>query len=208
MQVRAKLTRSSKTARKISSFGGVALSPWVLICWCVVATAVVAVATKLAGNSTCLTRTLCRKRLHFTRIVFQVYAERRQNAHEAVFPVLMEILPEHVFHNHKPIILGCEIKQGMLKVGTPICAMFDKTESDAKQVQFLCKFDRHSIESSDLELDVRWCVNNLTLNFGWDNLILSTSVLLCFQDALDLPVNERWRWLNGSECVAGFPLCT
>uniref|UniRef100_A0A6A7FX50 Eukaryotic translation initiation factor 5B n=1 Tax=Hirondellea gigas TaxID=1518452 RepID=A0A6A7FX50_9CRUS len=83
----------------------------------------------------------------FKEYLTQVYDERRLNAHEAVFPVLLDILPEHIFHNHKPIILGCEIKQGLLKLGTPLCAMFDKVEDDAKQYVEIGRIESLEVDS-------------------------------------------------------------
>ncbi|EKX40813.1 hypothetical protein GUITHDRAFT_75289 [Guillardia theta CCMP2712] len=39
----------------------------------------------------------------------------------AVFPVILSIIPKNVFNKRNPIILGCEVKEGSLKVGTPLC---------------------------------------------------------------------------------------
>ena len=42
---------------------------------------------------------------------------------QAVFPVLMEIIPNKVFARKDPIIFGVEVKRGTLRLGTPICAL-------------------------------------------------------------------------------------
>jgi translation initiation factor 5B len=39
----------------------------------------------------------------------------------AVFPSVVRILPQHVFNQKDPIIVGVEIVEGILKVGTPLC---------------------------------------------------------------------------------------
>ena len=39
----------------------------------------------------------------------------------AVFPSIVRILPQHVFNQKDPIIVGVEIVEGILKVGTPLC---------------------------------------------------------------------------------------
>ena len=39
----------------------------------------------------------------------------------AVFPSIIKILPQHVFNQKDPIIVGVEVVEGILKVGTPLC---------------------------------------------------------------------------------------
>ena len=39
----------------------------------------------------------------------------------AVFPSIIRILPQHVFNQKDPIIVGVEVVEGTLKVGTPLC---------------------------------------------------------------------------------------
>ncbi len=39
----------------------------------------------------------------------------------AVFPSIVRILPQHVFNQKDPIIVGVEVVEGILKVGTPLC---------------------------------------------------------------------------------------
>lgn len=38
-----------------------------------------------------------------------------------MFPSIIKILPQHVFNQKDPIIVGVEIVEGILKVGTPLC---------------------------------------------------------------------------------------
>ena len=45
---------------------------------------------------------------------------RTKAASEAVFPCALTILPEHIFRQRDPIVLGVRVKEGILKVGTPI----------------------------------------------------------------------------------------
>lgn len=40
---------------------------------------------------------------------------------KAVFPVLCQMIPDHIFNRKDPILIGVEIKQGILKIGTPLC---------------------------------------------------------------------------------------
>eukprot|EP00979_Chaetoceros_neogracilis_P018115 scaffold10552_cov276-Chaetoceros_neogracile.AAC.19 len=58
----------------------------------------------------------------FTRFMENLMEQRRQEAAAvAVFPSVVRILPQHVFNQKDPIIVGVEIVEGILKVGTPLC---------------------------------------------------------------------------------------
>lgn len=47
--------------------------------------------------------------------------KKREAADEAVFPSVMKILPNCIFNKKDPIVLGVDILEGILKIGTPIC---------------------------------------------------------------------------------------
>ncbi|KAL3908027.1 MAG: hypothetical protein SGILL_008640, partial [Bacillariaceae sp.] len=58
----------------------------------------------------------------FTRFMDELSARRREEASNiAVFPSIIKILPQHVFNQRDPIIMGVEVTEGILKVGTPLC---------------------------------------------------------------------------------------
>lgn len=58
----------------------------------------------------------------FTRFMEQLTEKRREDAAAiAVFPSIIKILPQHVFNQKDPIIVGVEVVEGILKVGTPLC---------------------------------------------------------------------------------------
>ncbi|KAL7481968.1 hypothetical protein ACHAW6_007653 [Cyclotella cf. meneghiniana] len=58
----------------------------------------------------------------FTRFMEQLTEKRREDAAAiAVFPSIVKILPQHVFNQKDPIIVGVEVVEGILKVGTPLC---------------------------------------------------------------------------------------
>ncbi|CAK8573394.1 unnamed protein product [Lathyrus sativus] len=58
---------------------------------------------------------------------FKAYMEnikeekKKESADEAVFPCVLQILPNCVFNKKDPIVLGVDILEGILKIGTPIC---------------------------------------------------------------------------------------
>jgi len=51
--------------------------------------------------------------------------KRRQFAGEAVWPVVLEIMPEHIINKKDPIIVGCTVVEGTLRLGTPLSAIKD-----------------------------------------------------------------------------------
>jgi len=58
---------------------------------------------------------------------FTMYMKRIEDAkieatkQDAVFPVRLKIVPECIFHAKDPIVIGVEIVEGRLRIGTPIC---------------------------------------------------------------------------------------
>lgn len=48
-------------------------------------------------------------------------ARRDEMADVAVFPCVLKMLPNFVFNKKDPIILGVDVEEGILKVGTPLC---------------------------------------------------------------------------------------
>ncbi|KAL7557735.1 hypothetical protein ACA910_006212 [Epithemia clementina (nom. ined.)] len=58
----------------------------------------------------------------FTRFMDELNQRRREEAAAvAVFPCIIKILPQHIFNQKDPIIVGIEVVEGILKVGTPLC---------------------------------------------------------------------------------------
>mmetsp|Transcript_24754 Transcript_24754/g.36302 ORF Transcript_24754/g.36302 Transcript_24754/m.36302 type:complete len:1002 (+) Transcript_24754:45-3050(+) len=58
----------------------------------------------------------------FTRFMDDLADKRREEAAAvAVFPSICKILPQHIFNQKDPIIVGVEVVEGILKIGTPLC---------------------------------------------------------------------------------------
>jgi len=58
----------------------------------------------------------------FTNHLDEIMEKRRNEARDvAVFPCLIKLSPKHVFNAKDPIVIGCEVTEGILKVGTPLC---------------------------------------------------------------------------------------
>lgn len=48
--------------------------------------------------------------------------QKREDAQDvAVFPVVLEILPQYIYRTRDPIVLGVKVVDGILKLGTPLC---------------------------------------------------------------------------------------
>jgi len=52
----------------------------------------------------------------------------KANADKIIFPVMLEILPDHIFAKRNPIILGLRVKEGIAKLGTPVCIASRESE--------------------------------------------------------------------------------
>ena len=48
-------------------------------------------------------------------------AKKAEAAAKVVFPVVLKVLEDSVIHKKSPMILGVDVMEGVLKVGTPIC---------------------------------------------------------------------------------------
>jgi len=58
----------------------------------------------------------------FTGFISGLMEERRATAQStAVFPCICKILPQNIFNKKDPIIVGMEVIEGTLRVGTPLC---------------------------------------------------------------------------------------
>jgi translation initiation factor 5B len=58
----------------------------------------------------------------FSRYLATLAEDARENAKfQAVFPCKLDIMPNCIFNKKDPIVLGVEVKAGILKVGTKLC---------------------------------------------------------------------------------------
>jgi len=57
----------------------------------------------------------------FTKYMDELKAKRREQfAHQVVWPCILKIKPGCVFNQKNPIVLGVQVLDGVLKIGTPI----------------------------------------------------------------------------------------
>lgn len=78
------------------------------------------------------------------------FEERKKDRmKEAIFPCSLKIVPKGVFHKYDPVIVGVDVEEGILKVGTPLYCVDKKKllgvvegiEKNSKQVNNVLKKD-------------------------------------------------------------------
>ncbi|KAJ8607995.1 hypothetical protein CTAYLR_008239 [Chrysophaeum taylorii] len=104
----------------------------------------------------------------FTRHLDETMDRKRAQAQEvAVFPCLVKILPKHIFNAKDPIVVGVEVVDGILKVGTPLCiphnnfldvGVVQSIQSNHKEVERVKKGSECAIKIAN--------PNNPTLTYG------------------------------------------
>ncbi len=52
--------------------------------------------------------------------------KRKDAAPMAIFPCIIKMVPQAIFNKRSPIIMGVDVLEGTLKVGTPL-AVLDET---------------------------------------------------------------------------------
>ena len=58
----------------------------------------------------------------------KIYAEVKENARtNTVFPCVLKIIESNVFNKKNPLVLGVEVQEGILHLGTPLIILPSKT---------------------------------------------------------------------------------
>ena len=58
----------------------------------------------------------------FTAHMKQLEEQKRQDAlPSAIFPCILTMVPDAIFNKRAPLIMGVEVTEGILKIGTPLC---------------------------------------------------------------------------------------
>merc|ERR1712080_399141 len=76
---------------------------------------------------------------------------REETADTAVFPVILEIMPQHIFNVKDPIILGVRVVDGILRLGTPLCVP-DANGYDGKNPLMIGKVTRIEWNNEEKEM--------------------------------------------------------
>lgn len=71
----------------------------------------------------------------FEKFMAETLKEAQEaSAADAVFPVICRIVPTAIFNARNPIVLGLDIVEGSLRIGTPLCIVRDEAEVKAGEV--------------------------------------------------------------------------
>lgn len=65
--------------------------------------------------------------------------KRKDQAAQAVFPCVLKMVPRAIFNKKDPIIMGVDVIEGTLRLGTPICVVRQNPETKAREVITLGK---------------------------------------------------------------------
>lgn len=139
----------------------------------------------------------------FTRFMDGWMEQRRKDAAAvAVFPCILKILPQHIFNQKDPIILGVEVFDGLLKIGTPLCAPMIGGLHIGKVTSIECNGKQTEIARKGASVAIKISNEsnpNLTYGRQFDatHSLYSTltrasidALKLNFKDKLD---NEEWK---------------
>lgn len=78
--------------------------------------------------------------------------KRKEQAPQAVFPCVLKMVPRAIFNKKDPIIMGVDVVEGTLRIGTPICVVRTNPETKEREITTLGKVT--SIEQNHKALEV------------------------------------------------------
>ncbi|KAI9481290.1 MAG: hypothetical protein EXX96DRAFT_618227 [Benjaminiella poitrasii] len=81
-----------------------------------------------------------------------VEQKRKDQAGEAVFPCVLRMIPRAIINKKEPIIIGVDVVEGTLRLGTPICVVKTNPETQEREVITLGKVT--SMEQNHKPLEV------------------------------------------------------
>ncbi|PHZ12840.1 translation initiation factor eIF5B [Rhizopus microsporus ATCC 52813] len=73
---------------------------------------------------------------HFAQIAEQ---KRKDQADQVVFPCVLKMVPRAIYMKRDPIIMGVDVMEGSLRIGTPICVVKTNPETQAREIITLGK---------------------------------------------------------------------
>lgn len=73
---------------------------------------------------------------HFAQIAEQ---KRKDQADQVVFPCVLKMVPRAIYMKRDPIIMGVDVMEGSLRIGTPICVVKTNPETQAREIVTLGK---------------------------------------------------------------------
>jgi len=148
----------------------------------------------------------------FTQYMKQIQdSKKSETRQEAVFPAVLEIEKEYIFRKKDPLILGCKVVGGQLRIGTPICVPEKEfleigrvagIEKDKKE----CKIARRG-ESVCVKIEQTTAQNHITYGRHFDHLnklytkISRSSIDTLKEHFKDEMKKEDWELIIGMKTV-------
>ncbi|CEP18072.1 hypothetical protein [Parasitella parasitica] len=78
--------------------------------------------------------------------------KRKDQAGDAVFPCVLRMVPRAIYMKKDPIIIGVDVVEGTLRLGTPLCVIKTNAETQAREIVTLGKVT--SIEQNHKTLEM------------------------------------------------------
>lgn len=78
--------------------------------------------------------------------------KRKDQAGDAVFPCVLRMIPRAIINKKDPIIIGVDVVEGTLRLGTPICVIKTSPETQAREIVTLGKVT--SIEQNHKSMEM------------------------------------------------------
>ncbi|KAF7722284.1 hypothetical protein EC973_003468 [Apophysomyces ossiformis] len=78
--------------------------------------------------------------------------KRKEQAGQAVFPCVLKMVPRAIINKKDPIIIGVDVIEGSLRIGTPICVVKTNPETNTREIVTLGKVT--SMEQNHKALEI------------------------------------------------------
>lgn len=130
--------------------------------------------------------------------------KKKEAAEDAVFPCVLKIMPNCVFNKKDPIILGVDVLEGILKIGTPICipqrefidiGRISSIENNHKPVDYAKKGQKVAIKitGSNAEEQQKMFGRHFEMEDELVSRISRNSIDILKSNYRDELSNEEWR---------------
>lgn len=91
--------------------------------------------------------------------------EREAASDKAVTPCILEIIPQYIFNIKNPIIIGVHVKEGSLKINTPL-VVFTKSEMLTLGKVIRIEMNQQSVESAEKGMEVSISIEGNNYMYG------------------------------------------
>lgn len=91
----------------------------------------------------------------FTAYLKSIEDEKREaSREEAIFPCILQIIPQYIFNRSNPIVVGVDVLEGILRPNTPLCVVQRKKQEVVREKKMTME-DWMPDENEDPNIDFR-----------------------------------------------------